>query len=134
MSKKPVILPANYSIAYSEDGPVLWSAGAMGGVPMGLGSTRHYQEGDTTLLRVRAALKRALFAVEGQIELLPETPCQAAKVRRALERARYIIDTLNGLVAADGEAPAETWTIDERDVLRELDEAIESFGSDRRPS
>ena len=63
MSKKPVILPANYSIAYSEDGPVLWSAGAMGGVPMGLGSTRHYQEGDTTLLRVRAALKRALLPI-----------------------------------------------------------------------
>ena len=82
--------------------------------------------------KLQAIARREVCKAFGDVEK-EEKPSRSTKVRRALERARHAISTLNGLVAADGEAPGETWTIDERDVVRYLDEAIESFGSDRGP-
>jgi len=55
-------------------------------------------------------------------------------IRSALEAARHELTTLHGLVAADGAAPTETWTLDESHVIRQLDEAIESVDTDSLPS
>lgn len=55
-------------------------------------------------------------------------------VKSALEAARHELTTLHGLVAADGAAPNETWTLDESEIIRQLDGAIESVGSDSHPS
>lgn len=74
MDKNKVIMPENYSISYSEGAHDLWSVGAHNNIPKGRSSTQYYQKGDMTLYRVRAALQRALFEVEGQISLMPESP------------------------------------------------------------
>jgi len=44
--------------------------------------------------------------------------------RAAMEAARYELVTLDGLLAADGAAPGETWTINVRAVIRQLDKAL----------
>ena len=59
---------------------------------------------------------------------------KALLMKKALEAARHELATLHGLIAADGAAPTETWTLDESSILRQLDEAIESAGSDNHPS
>lgn len=56
------------------------------------------------------------------------------KVKNALDAARHSLATLNGLIVYDGAVPGETWEIDERETARLLDEAIESFGTDKRHS
>jgi hypothetical protein len=55
-------------------------------------------------------------------------------IKSALEAARHELTTLHGLVAADGAAPTETWTLDESHIIRQLDEAIESVDTDSLPS
>ena len=46
------------------------------------------------------------------------------KQRKALESARHELTTLHGLIAADGAAPQETWSIDTGDVVAAIDEAL----------
>jgi hypothetical protein len=55
-------------------------------------------------------------------------------IKSALEAARHELTTLHGLVAADGAAPNETWTLDESHIIQQLDAAIEAVDSDTRPS
>lgn len=55
-------------------------------------------------------------------------------IKSALEAARHELTTLHGLIAADGAAPTETWTLDESHIIRQLDVAIEAVDSDTRPS
>src|SRR5947199_116777 len=42
----------------------------------------------------------------------------------ALEAARHELTTLHGLVACDGAAPEETWSIDTSKVLAQLDAVL----------
>ena len=44
--------------------------------------------------------------------------------RKALEAARHELTTLHGLIAADGAAPQETWSIDTSAVVAAIDEAL----------
>lgn len=44
--------------------------------------------------------------------------------RAALEAARHELTTLHGLIAADGAAPHETWSIDTAAVVAAIDEAL----------
>ena len=44
--------------------------------------------------------------------------------RDAMEAARHELVTLDGLIAADGAAPSETWTIDTRATIAKLDAAL----------
>lgn len=48
------------------------------------------------------------------------------ETKEALEAARHELVTLHGLVAADGEAPMETFKIDTSDAVQKIDKAIES--------
>lgn len=50
----------------------------------------------------------------------------------ALEAARLELATLSGLVVADGACPSETWTLDEADLLRQIDTAIAACGTGTR--
>lgn len=50
-----------------------------------------------------------------------------AKQRSALEAARHELTTLHGLIAADGAAPHETWSIDTSSVVAMIDEALTSL-------
>jgi hypothetical protein len=56
------------------------------------------------------------------------------EIRKALEDARHELVTLNGLTAFDGPAPGETFTIDTRDAIDAIDQAIQSAGSNNLPS
>ena len=47
------------------------------------------------------------------------------EVKAALEAAHHELTTLNGLLAADAVSPAETWTIDTTNLLKQLDAVIE---------
>lgn len=53
----------------------------------------------------------------------------------ALEAARHELVTLNGLLAADGMSPGETFSIDTTATIAILDAAFtELFGCDSRPA
>ncbi len=53
----------------------------------------------------------------------------------ALLAARHELMTLNGLLAADAEAPETTWTIDTDNVIRAIDEALNEVScTDTPPS
>lgn len=57
------------------------------------------------------------------------------KERKALEMARHELTTLHGLMAADGTAPSETWSIDTSAVVSAIDDALsEASGMGSRPS
>lgn len=57
------------------------------------------------------------------------------KERKALEMARHELTTLHGLMAADGAAPSETWSIDTSAVVSAIDDALsEASGTGSRPS
>jgi hypothetical protein len=49
---------------------------------------------------------------------------KAEQSRKALEIARHELTTLHGLIAADGAAPTETWTIDTNRVVAAIDEVL----------
>lgn len=53
------------------------------------------------------------------------TNAKFSEIKTALEAARHELATLNGLLAADAVAPAETWTIDTTNLLEQLDAVIE---------
>ena len=44
--------------------------------------------------------------------------------RKALEIARHELTTLHGLIAADGAAPSETWSIDTSAAVVAIDDAL----------
>ena len=46
------------------------------------------------------------------------------KLRDALEMARHELTTLHGLIAADGAAPRETWSIDTMGVTSVIDDVL----------
>lgn len=46
------------------------------------------------------------------------------KERKALETARHELTTLHGLIAADGAAPNETWSIDTSAAVAAIDDAL----------
>lgn len=48
----------------------------------------------------------------------------AMSPRAVLERARHELITLNGLVAADGAAPADTFDLDTSGTIRLIDDAL----------
>ena len=48
--------------------------------------------------------------------------------RKALEIARHELTTLHGLIAADGAAPSETWSIDTCAAVAAIDDAL-SYGT-----
>lgn len=53
---------------------------------------------------------------------------------KALKEARHELVTLNGLLAADGAAPSDTWTINTTPVIEALDVAFsEPDDSDTGP-
>lgn len=57
------------------------------------------------------------------------------KQRKALESARHELTTLHGLIAADGAAPQETWSIDTSAVVSAIDEALNEVScTDSQPS
>jgi hypothetical protein len=47
-----------------------------------------------------------------------------SKCRQALNTARHELVTMDGLLAADGAAPAETFSIDTSKAVAEIDEAL----------
>lgn len=49
---------------------------------------------------------------------------KAARIQAALEAARHELATLHGLLAADGAAPGETWTINVATTLALIDAAL----------
>ena len=50
-----------------------------------------------------------------------------SQIEKALEKARYELVTLHGLLAADGACPGITWSIDVGSTIDELDAAIKQF-------
>jgi hypothetical protein len=57
------------------------------------------------------------------------------KERKALEIARHELTTLHGLIAADGAAPNETWSIDTSAAVAAIDDALNEVScTDSRPS
>ena len=53
------------------------------------------------------------------------------KTKNALDAARHELTTLHGLLAADGAAPNETWTINVADTLALIDAALASESSEK---
>ena len=53
------------------------------------------------------------------------------KTKNALDAARHELTTLHGLLAADGAAPSETWTINVADTLALIDAALASESSEK---
>lgn len=57
------------------------------------------------------------------------------KERKALEMARHELTTLHGLIAADGAAPNETWSIDTSAAVSAIDDALNEVScTDSQPS
>jgi hypothetical protein len=57
------------------------------------------------------------------------------KEHRALEIARHELTTLHGLIAADGAAPQETWSIDTSAAVKSIDDVLnEASCRDSQPS
>ena len=48
------------------------------------------------------------------------------EIKAALEAARHELVTLHGLLAADGVAPEETFSIDTTKIVEQLDSVIEA--------
>ena len=42
----------------------------------------------------------------------------------AMEAARHELITLDGLIAADGAAPTETWVLDTKAIIKKLDAVL----------
>ena len=42
----------------------------------------------------------------------------------AMEAARHELITLDGLIAADGVAPTETWVLDTKAIIKKLDAVL----------
>lgn len=56
------------------------------------------------------------------------------KERKALEIARHELTTLHGLIAVDGAAPNETWSIDTSAAVAAIDDALnEASCTDSHP-
>lgn len=54
-----------------------------------------------------------------------------SKYKEVLEMARHELITLHGLIAADGMAPRETWMIDTGLAVKEIDEVLNNWPSDK---
>lgn len=57
----------------------------------------------------------------------PIKECIATSARQALELARHELTTLHGLLAADGMAPSEIWSIDTGEVVAKIDTVLSEF-------
>lgn len=57
------------------------------------------------------------------------------KGRKSLEMARHELTTLHGLIAAEGAAPNETWSIDTSEAVSVIDDALNEVScTDSHPS
>lgn len=63
----------------------------------------------------------------------PENWDELTPTERALSVARHELTTLNGLIAADGAAPQETFNIDTSEAVALIDEVLATPGGSYSP-
>ena len=67
---------------------------------------------------------------------VPSDKIPLKTVRDTLAECRYQLSTLDGLIAADGEAPDETFPIDNAEIIQKLSEAdgiLDALERNRNP-